>query len=299
MVPIEGHEVIRAVVVLLRHTLDRRIRIVERLESSCSTVRGDFAQLQNALLNLAINARDAMPDGGTLTFSTETAGPGVVGDGPANFESYLIIKVADTGCGMDENTKRRVFEPFFTTKRPGKGTGLGLASVYGTIKSHNGLIEVESEGGHGTTFTLFLPLIATAQPKNEEERPLMVKGSGTVMVVEDEGDLRLIAAEFIKGLGYDVVTCKDGMEAVEYYAAHTRSIDAVIVDIIMPRMGGYKCISKLKEINPAVRVLVSSGYGLPSDTQMIITGGISGFIQKPFRIEELSQILTEVIKRKS
>lgn len=299
MVPVEGREVIRTVVGLLRHTFDRRIRIVERLNASHSTIKGDFAQLQNVLLNLAINARDAMPEGGTLTFSTEEAGPGVsvVGHGPADFGSYLIVKVSDTGCGMDEKTKRRAFEPFFTTKDQGKGTGLGLASVYGTIKSHNGLIELESEPGKGTTFTLFLPLIAATAPKLKEERTPLEKGSGTIMVVDDEEDLRFIAGELIKSLGYNVVTCKDGVEAIDYYAVHHTAIDAVIVDIIMPRMGGYDCIIKLKQINPAARVLVSSGYGLPSDTQMIITKGIAGFIQKPFCIEELSQALSGVLKK--
>jgi two-component system, cell cycle sensor histidine kinase and response regulator CckA len=300
MVPLEGHEVIRTVIGLLRHTFDRRIRIVERLTAPGSTIRGDFAQLQNALLNLAINARDAMPDGGTLTFSTETAGPGsFAGSEGAVFESYLIIKVSDTGCGMNEKTKHRAFEPFFTTKEPGKGTGLGLSSVYGTIKSHNGLIELQSESGKGTTFTLFLPLIATAQPAYANEHGRQSKGSGTVMVVDDEEDLRFIATELLQSLGYGIITCKDGMEAVECYQRRFKEIDAVIIDLIMPRMGGYDCIIKLKQINPAACILIASGYGLPEETQKIITKGIAGFIQKPYRLEELSQTLNEVLKIKT
>jgi two-component system, cell cycle sensor histidine kinase and response regulator CckA len=158
---------------------------------------------------------------------------------------------------------------------------------------------MESESGKGTMFTLFLPLIAAAEPKHEEEPVQPVEGSGTVMIVDDEEDLRFVAGEMIKSMGYSVVLCKDGVEAVEYYAAHHAAVDAVVVDMIMPRMGGYECISKLKQINPAARVLVSSGYGLPGNTQMIITKGIAGFIQKPFRIEELSQALAGVMKRKS
>jgi PAS domain S-box-containing protein len=298
VVPLELHEVVRSVIGLLKHTIDRRIRIVERLNAPFSTIKGDYVQLQNALLNLAINARDAMPQGGTLTFSTEVVGPGATLPGAvrgaADFGSYLLVKVTDSGTGMDEKTKRRAFEPFFTTKEPGKGTGLGLASVYGTIKSLNGLIEFESELKKGTTFSIFLPLIVATEAKRAEEPAAAKKGSGTILVVDDEEDLRFIAGEILKTLGYAVVTCKDGLEAVEYYTVHHAEIDVAIVDIVMPRMGGYDCISKLKKINPAVRVLISSGYCLSTDTQMIITTGIAGVIQKPFRIEELSQTLSNV-----
>ena len=303
---LEIHEVIRSVAALLKHTLDKRVRIVERLNAGNSTIMGDYAQIQNALVNLALNAKDAMPDGGILTFATDVVGPGsetaVAPLSAIKPLSYLRLKVTDTGHGMDEATRARAFEPFFTTKPPGKGTGLGLASVFGTVKNHNGLIELKSEPNKGTTFTLFLPLVI----KPEEVKPAVAeapaavsgKGTGTLLVVEDEESLRAIISHFLEKLGYTVALCNDGVEAVDFYKENHRGIDAIIVDMIMPRMGGPECIKKLKQINPQARILISSGYSLVSDTQTIITKGIVGFIQKPYQIEELSKTLSEVLAGK-
>ncbi|MBN1127678.1 MAG: response regulator [Chitinispirillaceae bacterium] len=301
IVPIDAHEVIQSVVSLIGHTFDKHIRVAERLKARSTIIMGDFAQLQNALLNLALNARDAMPGGGTLIFESATVGPSVDVDDTQDGEivpgSFLRLRVSDTGCGMDDKTKTRAFEPFFTTKEKGKGTGLGLASVYGTIKKFSGMIECTSALNKGTRFTIFLPLVL---PKTTAEaRPPDAAGQKSkVLVVDDEKDLRLILSEMLESLGYETFTCKDGVEAAEYYTLHSADIDAVIVDLVMPRMGGYECIKRIKAINPAACILVSSGYNLVSDTQQIIAKGIAGFIQKPYQAGEISKILFESLGRR-
>jgi PAS domain S-box-containing protein len=299
IVAIDTHEVIHSVVRLVNHTFDKSIRVVERLNAKATTVMGDFAQLQNALLNLALNARDAMPKGGTFTLETATVGPAADIDDTQHGEivpgSFLRLRVKDTGCGMDEKTRAHVFEPFFTTKEQGKGTGLGLASVYGTVKNLGGIIEFNSVRDNGTTFTMFLPLHIKPADKKSPESSTGVKKSVRILIVEDEEDLRLVLGEMLENLGFEVFSCKDGIEAVDYYQLHHENIDAIIVDLVMPRMGGHECINRLKKINPSACILVSSGYNLMSDTQNIITKGIAGFIQKPYMPQELATIISEAL----
>jgi PAS domain S-box-containing protein len=294
IVPIDMHEVVHSVVRLISHTFDKRIRVVERLKARSFIVMADFAQLQNALLNLALNSRDAMPEGGTLTFESATVGPAVDIDDTQYGEivpgSFLRLRVSDTGCGMDAKTKLRAFEPFFTTKDEGKGTGLGLASVYGTVKNIGGIIEFDSAVNKGTRFSIFLPLVLKSSEARLHDTPGQTR---KILVVDDEADLRLILTEMLEYLGYEVFTCKDGLDAVEYYKLHFAAIDAVIVDLVMPRMGGYECIKRLKEIDPSACIFVSSGYNQVSDTQQIIAKGIAGFIQKPYQAGEISKILFE------
>jgi len=300
IVSLDMNEVIRSVIGLLEHTIDKKIRIVERLNASPATIKGDYMQLQNALLNLALNARDAMPDGGTLTFATDVVGQAEELAGPrpdaVRYENRLRIVVSDTGCGMDEKTKLRVFEPFFTTKGPGKGTGLGLASVYGTIKSHNGLIEVESALNKGTAFSILMPQAITAETTHAEGHEEIKKGSGTILVIDDEENIQCMVKEMLESLGYAVVVRQDGISGIEYYKDHHNEIDVIIIDMIMPRMGGGDCVKFLKKLNPNARILISSGYSLATDTQQIISKGIAGYIQKPFEINELSQALHEALK---
>jgi CheY-like chemotaxis protein len=301
VVTLDVHEVIRSVVKLVSHTFDKRIRVTERLNGRITTIKGDYAQLQNMLLNLALNARDAMPEGGTLTIETEAVGPAeessAMSGGKVMPGSFLRVRVIDTGTGMEESVRARAFEPFFTTKGQGKGTGLGLASVYGTVKSHNGMIELDSAPGKGTTFTIFLPLAVKAEPVQAEVKKEPGKGAGRILVVEDEEDIRMVLRDILDSLGYGVVACKDGYEAIEFYQAHSGETDAVIVDMIMPRMNGYDCITALKKINPHAKILIASGYSVLSDTQKLITKGIAGFIQKPFHIEELSQMIAEILAK--
>jgi PAS domain S-box-containing protein len=302
VVPIEMNDVIRSVIGLLKYTLDKNIRVVECLNAPRSTVLGEYIQLQNALLNLAINARDAMPADGVLTFATDEILPGqrLSESDHQAFEtgSYLRIAITDTGCGMDDQTKLRAFEPFFTTKEIGKGTGLGLSSVYGTVKSHNGIIELESELKKGTTFKIFLPLIQKTELSPAPEKPIPIKASGRVLIIDDEEDIRIVFSQFLDLLGYSAITFRDGKEAVAYYSEHHAEIDALIIDNIMPNMDGLECVKRIQRINKKAKILISSGYNLFSDTQQIITSGISGFVQKPIQVDDLARILSEVLRKK-
>jgi two-component system cell cycle sensor histidine kinase/response regulator CckA len=305
IVELDAHEVIRSVVSLIHYTFDKRIRIVERLQAPLSLIKGDYLLLQNALLNLCLNARDAMPDGGTLTFATDVVGSGDVdygqgvhGQTTAHRGSFLRITIADTGTGMDEMTKHRAFEPFFTTKPEGKGTGLGLVNVYGTIRNLGGLIDFETTVNKGTTFSLYLPLIAQPieKPFAETEPKSDKQGARKVLVVDDEKLARLVLVEMLSSLGYASEERKNGDEAIELYRDYHNEIDVIILDLVMPGINSSECIKELKRINPSAKIVISSIYNLFSDTQQILSKGIAGFLQKPFDIGELADILTDVLR---
>ncbi|MBD3420870.1 MAG: response regulator [Chitinivibrionales bacterium] len=297
---VDIHEEIRDVVKLLEHTIDKRIRIVQNLQAQPATIMGDRVQIQNALLNLAVNARDAMPIGGKLIFETdiEKIKEQELDNHPADLKPgmYLIVKVTDTGTGMDQKIKDRIFEPFFTTKASGKGTGLGLAGVYGTAKSHNGAIEVDSVPGQGTTFKLYLPSThEKAMPEGLPQAGMVKSRTGSVMLVDDEQYFRDLANEMLSDMGFSVQTCSDGIEALNHYHQHWREIDLVILDMVMPRMNGADCLLKLKDINPDAKVIVATGYVNSQDTAIIRTKQIAGFIQKPFSEAELCELIDRVI----
>ena len=199
---------------------------------------------------------------------------------------------------MDEKVITRIFEPFFTTKGLGKGTGLGLASVFGTIENHKGFIGVKSEVGEGTTFKIHLPLADTSGKKTEEvpeEQPH--KGSGNILIVDDEELIREMFIQMLDELGYATATCNNGEEALEYYRDHHKDIDLVIIDLMMPRLSGYDCIKGLKNINSNVKVIISSGYSVDGGVSRIIKEGALGFIKKPFDINELSEVVYEAINK--
>jgi signal transduction histidine kinase/CheY-like chemotaxis protein len=294
------HQVIVDVVEICKHTMDKKITVHSNLDALQSTIMGDRNQLQNALTNLAVNAEDAMPDGGDLIFSTEVVGlsrsdpsRGAFIIAPGN---YLRVRVADTGTGMDEATLAKAFEPFFTTKEKGKGTGLGLPSVYGTIKSHNGYIELTSKPGTGTRAEIHLPLTRDIEQRVNEATMEISKGNGVVLFADDEPLVREMAAEMVADLGYSVVTKPDGREALDYYRAHADTIDVVILDIIMPHLGGYDCFMAIKALNPGVKVLACSGYVVNNEANKMLENGALGFIQKPFSIKTFSKALESAIK---
>jgi PAS domain S-box-containing protein len=303
MAIVNMHAVVQDVVGLLEHTIDRRIAIVQVLGARPSTVMGDRAQLQNAVLNLAVNARDAMPEGGRLVFSTDVVDAARVPrsertDAPATAERYIMVSVTDTGIGMDELVQARIFEPFFTTKDLGKGTGLGLASVYGTVRSHNGFIDVTSAAGKGSTFTLYLPVVAQTAPDGVPLRvpPSEQHAAATILFVDDEEIIRSMALEMLGGMGYSVHTCVDGGEAIAYYREHHAGINLVILDIVMPHVGGFDCFAELKKINPALRALVSSGYSVNEEARRIMDAGALGFIHKPFDVKELARSIEGALR---
>ncbi len=299
-VPVDMHVVITNVVALLQRSIDKRIVIAENFAADPPITLGDQSQLENALLNLGLNARDAMPEGGTLTFATAVV---ALEERALRLEveagRYLEISVTDTGTGMSRECQQHLFEPFFTTKDLGKGTGLGLASVYGTVKNHRGGIVVYSELGRGSTFRIYLPLHQTATVATDLVAPSVepARGAATILLADDEEALREVTREMLEALGYSVIPCADGLEAVETYRSSWREIDLVILDMVMPRCSGQEAYQRLREINPAVRVLLSSGYSINGEAQAILDQGVLGFIQKPCEIAGLARAVQNVLER--
>ena len=264
------------------------------------SVEVDRGQIEQVLLNLYINAWQAMPGGGNLYLETEnvTLDEDYVKPFSIAPGRYVKISVADTGVGMDKATRERIFEPFFTTKEMGRGTGLGLASAYGIIKNHGGFINVYSEKGHGTTFNIYLPASEKEAIKEKKPAGSTLRGSETVLFVDDEDMIIEVAGELFEQLGYKVLTAGSGREAIETYEKNKEKIDIVLLDMIMPDMSGGETYDKLKEINPDIKVLLASGYSMIGTATEIMGRGCSGFIQKPFKMKELSQKLREILDDK-
>lgn len=302
-IPINIHATIGEVISMLRHTIDKRIEVRSRLNAESPTVMGDPSQLQNAFLNIALNARDAMPEGGSLTFETSVE---QLDDDYCNsvaFDlkpgSFIRISIADTGYGMDSEVQKHIFEPFFTTKESGKGTGMGLATVYGTVKQNSGAINVYSELGHGSTFCILLPLAgdsALTQAANPIVELPHIKGMH-ILVIDDEENLRDVITAILDGEGCIVTTAENGVEAVEYYRNHWRNIDLVIFDMVMPRMNGRDTFRALKEINPDIRSILSSGFLVNGNAQDLLTEGVREFIQKPFTKGKLTETIERAMRQ--
>jgi signal transduction histidine kinase/ActR/RegA family two-component response regulator len=292
--PVDLHTVVTEVVSLLSRTLDKRIAIAERLDAERAVVVGDSGQLQQAILNLAVNARDAMPEGGTLTVASNLATlgaealrshPGAV-PGP-----FLALSVADTGVGIPPHNLDRIFEPFFTTKPPGQGTGMGLATVYGIASNHGGWVSVESAVGKGARFTLHLPAASRNLAVRLTPRPAPPPGSGRVLVVDDEAAAREGAKLLLQRLGYQVTLAPGGAEAVRWFEEHAREVAVVLLDLSMPGLDGRATYQALRAIDPAVRVVLSTGYGRDGRAQELLDLGVQEFVEKPFRLDQLGEAL--------
>jgi two-component system, cell cycle sensor histidine kinase and response regulator CckA len=279
----------------------KEIRIHRNLENNLWSTDVDQGQVEQVLLNLFVNAWQAMPGGGDLYIETKNIILDENRFKPFSGKNshYVKISVTDTGVGMDEKTKERIFEPFFTTKEMGRGTGLGLASVYGIIKNHNGFINVYSEKGQGATFNIYFP--AVVKKADRESHPAsdsavdMSPCSETILIVDDETMILNVAGDMLKTLGYTVFTAQDGAAAVALYKQQQESIDLVILDMVMPDMGGGEVFDELKKINPLVKVLLSSGYSLNGQASRIIDRGCDGFIQKPFTIGDIAKQLRDIL----
>ena len=289
---------INEVISLLERTVDKKIILETKLIAGESNVTADPALLQNALLNLGLNARDAMPEGGIIMFSTAnveldswycessafnlTPGP------------FIEISISDTGMGMPKEVVERIFEPFFTTKGVGKGTGLGLAAVYNTLKENNGSISVYSEIGMGTVFKLYLPLSAwegTAGTVTVE----VTHGSGGVLLVDDEPLIRNVGRDLLQNSGYQVFLAEDGEQALEVYAHNKENISLVILDMIMPKMGGKETLEQLVKNYPEIRILIASGFYQHGNIEELLNLGAKGFIQKPYSWLELCKAVSDAI----
>ena len=276
--------------------------MVRRLEAESRCVLGDPTQLQSAILNLALNARDAMSDGGTLSFSTtnvvldEHFGPDRLF--PASSGDYVRLAVSDTGEGMDTKTRQRIFEPFFTTKTDGKGTGLGLPAVYGTIQSHRGTLNVRSAPGRGTEVQVSLPVTQNAPPQVAVSDATVQSRlrSAHVLLVEDEAPLREVTLRLLEDLGCRVTAFADGESAVRFYEQSFRAVDLVMLDMMMPVMTGRETFVAMKRVNPGVKALLASGYSVEHEARATIELGARGFIQKPYDSCALAKTLAEVLE---
>ncbi len=277
----------------------KEIRIHEDYDEDLWTVEVDSSQIGEVLLNLYVNAWQAMPGGGDLYVSTENVILKELDVKARNLDPgrYVKISVTDTGIGMDADTIQKIFDPFFTTKEMERGTGLGLASAYGIINNHGGMIDVHSEPGKGATFEIYLPATEAKVMESEdgvaEER--LRQGSGTILLVDDEEMIIEVGRPMLEALGYEVLVARGGRDALEIYEEYGHRIDMVILDMIMPGMNGGETYDRLKEINPDIRVLLSSGYSINGEAKEIIRRGCTAFIQKPFNIKDLSRKIGEVL----
>ena len=277
----------------------KEITIHKKFQEDLYPVDVDRGQIEQVLLNLFVNAWQAMPGGGNLYVETENINLQANDyDKPYAIDSgkYVRITVSDSGIGMDKKTQERIFEPFFTTKAFGRGTGLGLASAYGIIKNHNGIINVYSEKGHGTTFKIYLPAsdkqVIAEKYKLEEARG----GSETILLVDDEEMVADIGKDLLEKLGYRVLVAAGGVEAIKLFKRHRNQIDLVILDMIMPDMSGGETFSRMRAIKPNAKILLSSGYSLDRRASAIMKQGCNGFIQKPFNLKKISHKIREILE---
>lgn len=277
----------------------KEIAIHSKLAEDLSAVEVDQGQIEQVLLNLFVNAWQAMPGGGNLYLETANIFLDENSVKQLKIESglYVRISVTDTGLGMDRATQEKIFDPFFTTKEMNRGTGLGLASAYGIIKNHGGLINVYSEKGEGTTFNIFLPASQKEVQKIGDQATALKEGSETVLLVDDEEMILDVGEKFLKELGYGVLVASGGEKAIEIYSTNPDAIDLVVLDMIMPGMSGGETFDRLKEINPGLRVLLSSGYSMNDQAKEILARGCDGFLQKPFNLKNLSEKLREILDK--
>jgi len=299
--PVDVDATVRAAVALLRCSIDKRIVVEENLGAEGAALMGDAAQIETALLNLGLNARDALNGSGRIVFETgrETLDAAQCAARSFDIEPGDVVRmtVRDTGRGIEPALQARIFEPFFTTKPRGQATGMGLAAVYGIVKTHQGAIRVESSPGRGAVFSLYFPLCpasnepeaaAPAPPRREQRK-------ATVLVVEDEEAVASMATTMLRRAGYHVVVCTNGREAVETYRVDPGGIDLVLLDIVMPEMGGREAFQYLKSIDPEVRLVLTSGYGMTSEVQALLEAGALGFVAKPYRRAELLRVVDSAL----
>ncbi|MEP6686103.1 MAG: ATP-binding protein [Verrucomicrobiota bacterium] len=284
---------------MMRATFPKTITFDLRLDPNLPLVTADRSQIDQVLLNLCVNARDAMPTGGIMTLETSiTSGvelreffPGATAD------EYARVRIRDTGAGIPPEVKTHIFEPFFTTKERSKGTGLGLSVVYGVVNNHRGFVQVESEPGAGATFSIYLPMAQVHEVSGDSqgELPMRPSSAQTILLVEDEEMLRDLGITMLKAEGYRVIAAKDGIEAVELFEAHRDEIGLVVCDLGLPRLGGRDAFMKMKETKPGVRVIVASGYLEPTIRSEILKAGVVDTIQKPYDFRELLEKIRAVI----
>jgi two-component system, cell cycle sensor histidine kinase and response regulator CckA len=272
------------------------------LSEGLQLIRADASHLEQMIMTLAVNAQEAMPQGGKFLIETKSvtldenyclSHSGVK---PGN---YVLIAITDSGSGIDPDVMEHIFEPFYTTKEVGKGTGLGLAMVYGIVKSHGGHITSHSDQSTGTTFKIYLPLIPEKPDQAEEDvaevMPSSGGGQGTILLVDDEESLRQVGQEFLEIQGYTVITAATGEEALEIYKRRQASVDLVLLDLIMPGMGGRACLKKILQLNPSQKVVIASGFSANAQAQEVIEDGALSFLNKPYDLPSMVKIISDVL----
>jgi PAS domain S-box-containing protein len=285
---------------LLKQTFPKTIDIALELDPKLPSILIDSNQISQALLNLCINARDAMPGGGKLILKTRVVEGGQIQDAAATAESYVSIEVKDSGVGMDAAIRNRIFEPFFTTKGIGEGTGLGLAIVYSIVKNHNGAIDVNSEAGQGTTFRLYFPTappeampIADELQERMSSAPKPTNGRGNILVVEDEENMVFLLRKALLRKQCGVFVALDGEQAIDLYQRYKQDISVVFLDIGLPKLSGWDIIVRMKAENPNIKVFVTSGYLGPDLKSKMQHAGVQGFIEKPYSPDDVVQMLCD------
>jgi PAS domain S-box-containing protein len=296
--PLNLNSIVKETLGILERSIDRAIAIRTNLHERLPTIEGDMSQVQQVLMNLCINARDAMPRGGTLFIET---GEIIIDEEftrihiEAQVGRYVVLSVSDSGFGMDKQTMQRMFDPFFTTKEKGKGTGLGLSMVYGIVKTHGGFIRAYSEPGIGTTFRIYFPASDKSAAETLVKQERVTGGTERILVVDDEEDVRGLVKSILESGGYAVSEAGNGEEAVSLYERQGKTIDLVILDMIMPKMGGQETFLKLQQINPSIKVMLSSGYSKDGIAREILQEGALGFLQKPYRADELLKKIRTIL----
>lgn len=299
--PIQIAQLIEETRGLLDHTFPKSIEIKTKVAGDCPSVLGDPTELAQILMNLCINARDAMPDGGVLVVEaarTILSEPGLLPHPDARSGEYLILRVSDNGCGMSTEVLDRIFDPFFTTKEFGKGTGLGLATVQGIAKSYGGFVMVYSEVARGSTFSLFLPAAIARESVVDRNDELSVEaGSGRlVLLVDDELTIIQMTSAVLKSNGYQVVTASDGLSAVDIFSQRHTEISVVLLDMMMPGIDGLESLTRLRRIDPKVCVIACSGLRTSQREKDVIAAGAKEFLSKPYSDEQLLQSLARVLQ---
>ncbi|MGC8660145.1 MAG: PAS domain S-box protein [Desulfomonilaceae bacterium] len=295
-VPVNLNQEVTSVQGLLSRTIPKTIKFELHLGVNLKSIQADQSQIGQVLMNLGLNARDGMPDGGTLTIKTENVELNeqyYASDLEVRPGSYVLLTFSDTGQGMDKETLDHIFEPFYTTKGTGKGTGLGLATVYGIIKQHNGHIDCESQPGFGTTFRIYFPAIQPQAKADKHEGEVDIHGGReTILLVDDDEIVRDFGLRVLGSFGYEVIIAGNGKEALDVYRKEANRISLVILDVIMPEMDGNKCLSEILRINPEARVLLASGLSPNSPSGSMLA---KGFVEKPFDIAELMTTIRKIL----
>lgn len=295
--PVDMHQVIEETIELFRRSVTKEIDVRTVLTSDPATVSGDSGQIQQALLNLFLNARDAMPAGGTLTITTEVTAADA--RTTSQFSSvrpglFVAVRVEDTGHGISAEIQNRIFEPFFTTKD--HGTGLGLSVVYGVVQNHGGFITMETTPGHGTTMTVYLPQTVAGKPARARERRKRIpRGTEQILMIDDELSVCEVARDMLTEQGYTVHLAHDGEAGVEFYRSRQGMVDLILLDINMPIMGGKEAFELLRALNPAVPIIIVTGYGREAVETSAFSSEVNGFIQKPFQLDTLATKVRQVL----